>query len=689
MGVSRNNEPKIVMNGWRGLNESFAPAHLRPGDLASVRNMDLRDGIALTTRLGQTNEHDRDYYPNLTGVRRILRYKSSTGVKKRLVLFGNNLRADTNDNKQYDDIVTIPGTPWMIQYYDIVLFGSDQQDMGVYDPIGGTVTYPNMDNISPIQNLFHMDTEYDNGNLSDDWYVYRFTYEISVAGVFLGESGSLGYYDGTKRVFHHEQVDLSAQTNDDNTILFKRTGGEDNIDAVPSYVSAINIYRSLPLAAAPSAPYMVEEDATLEFVGSISMADMQAGTPLQVMFRDYGQTRPDAKAMRRTPSTYAPRSKQACFHKGRLWWSSVRIDGTYYPDTIACSPNDENGTEPFVFFPEMTWAVGAGEPDEINVFKSLRNQALAIIKEDKTYAVLGADDTILGIPDVSIQPIDRFSGCFAPDSAVEVDGGALMFLSETDVMLWDGAAPRGIGEDAIKATLAKIPAKRRKDAVAGFNPKQREYDLFITLPEAGTSTYNRAYVRYNRRRDSWTAGRIQRGVSAVCAVNDADAQGYMLWGIEDTPLPTFASTPWVMRADSGYVEGIDATPDHQEQIAFEADFGYQDGGAPWLRKQWKEIALEFESQVPVTATVWVDGKGPYLQTNLVPSVDEDTLVWGSGAWGEKKWARSLFGNSRRVLTRELATLPKGNSIRLILSGTNRYQPVRIYSATVFYTPEES
>lgn len=703
MSVARNNEPKIVMNGWRGLNEAFAPAHLQPGDLAAVKNMDLRDGVALASRLGQRGEHDRVYFPNLQGVRRMLRYKSSTGVKKRIVMFGNTLRADYNDNGKYGDdghgnnvdIVTIPGTPWFFQFYDVVLFGSDQQDMGVYDPIGGTVTYPNMDpNWGAFESWWSDPTDLtlgmrlvaDGGYITDEKYAYRFTFDISVGGVFLGETGPI---EASAGLFWTGNVDASGGADDDNYVQFQRPS-DYTIDRAPENVSAINFYRSAPISDAVS---IVEERYDLLWIGSVAWDTVVAATFRDVIFTDTGALG-FGKPIRRPSLIRAPRSKRIEMHKSRLWFSSPRIQAndetsyTYYPDLVAWCENGANGTEPLVVFPESTVPVGGGEPDEMTVIKSIRNQALGILKEDKTYAILGADDELFpGVPNLSVQLIDGFTGCSSPDTAVAVDGGAVMFLSERGVMVWDGAAPRPVKYDSIKNTLATIPGTRKAKAVASYNPFRREYDLFFTTSKTGG--YNRDYLRFNFNNNSWVGGELQRGVSAVLWVNDADADGYMLWGIDDVPFTTFASTPWVQKADSGFKEGVDANPNATEQIHFEVDLGYQDGGAPWLRKQWKEIAVEFESQVPLSLSLWVDNKGPYSQIDLSAPTDADTLVWGTSNWGESKWASSSFGTSRRILTNALNNLPKGNSIRCILSGINIYQPVKLYSVTVFYTPEES
>ena len=685
------------MNGWRGLNESLSPAHLRPGDLAAVSNMDIRDGIALSSRLGQTSEHNRTHPANLLGVKRILRYKSLTGVKKRLVMFGNNLRADTNDNGEYDYVCSIAGTPWLLQYYDVVLFGSEKSDMGVYDPINGGVTYPNARGVVSSTNGLTTANVDGDGFLDDSFYTYRYTYDISVGGVFLGETGNLHIVYKGSMYANTATFSFAARADNNNKVEFYR-GPDVDVAAIPSYVSSINIYRSPPLTATPASGHQKEERFDLVRAGSINMDDMRAATYGTLLFTDRGMV--FGKQIPRLSNGYMPRSKRVAMHKGRLWWSSPHIrendeaDYTYWPDLVACGPSGANGTEPFVFYPEMTWAVGAGEPDEITVFKSVRNQHLGICKEDKTFAVLGADTEIGdGVPDVAIQLVDAQTGCDAPDSCVEVDGGAIMFQSERGVMLWDGAAPRPVAFGNIKSTFNSILPTRKQYSVGAWNAKEREYDLFCTIPDNTTdagSSYNRHYLRFNATTQTWVSGKLQRGVGATCYVNDADAKGYMLWGIDDNPLPTFASTPWVMRADNGFREAIDDNPNGDEKIDFSVDFGYQDAGAPWLRKAWTEIAVEFESLVPLSVEIWVDSKGPFSpQAGISAPTGENDLTWGTSNWGEANWASSSFGVSRRVLTRSLNTLPKGNSIRVKLSGTNVYDPIHLYSVTVFYTPEES
>jgi hypothetical protein len=150
--------------------------------------------------------------------------------------------------------------------------------------------------------------------------------------------------------------------------------------------------------------------------------------PLDVIFTDDG--RPFGKQLRKHPLWNPIRTKLVALHKGRLWAASPLIkwneDSEYTPnpDLVAFSAFEANGTEPFVFFPESTVAVGAGEPDEMTAIESWRNQVALVLKANKMYGILGGDDELdFGIPNISVQLLDPNVGCIAPKTMVDIDGG--------------------------------------------------------------------------------------------------------------------------------------------------------------------------------------------------------------------------------------------------------------------------
>jgi hypothetical protein len=381
-------------------------------------------------------------------------------------------------------------------------------------------------------------------------------------------------------------------------------------------------------------------------------------------------------------------------HKGRLWLGSPSLRGneesdwTYWPDLVAFSQLEANGVEPCVFFPESTFAVGAGEPEPITLV-SFRNQVLLAFKPNKIFAIYGGDSELdFGQPNIEVRLLDPNVGCVAPDTIQFVDGG-VAWLSNRGPYIYDGTAPRPLRAERVKKTFKKMVASAKNRATGVYDSREREYTIFFT---GSASPYNREYMRFNFYTGAWTTGTLKRGVGAALDIREDDKEGYVLWGIDDSPLGTFASCPFVMRADNGTTEGFDPNASHTEYISFSADLGFLDGGEPWMDKRWKEILVEATSQVPLTLDILVDNKydsrlaGTSL--TLTPPVSDDTLVWGTGTWGASKWGLPNQGTTRRVLTRSLDTLPIGKSIRPIFSGSNYFEPVKIHSVTIFFEPEE-
>ncbi|MDH4038381.1 MAG: hypothetical protein OEV86_12965 [Candidatus Krumholzibacteria bacterium] len=797
MTVSRYSEPKIVLDGFPyGVNELSDPTHLRPGELAGVKNMVLRDGRTLESRLGQTGEHDRSYRPLAYGCKLLHRYMSLANDKRLLLVSRGKMYADTDDNRLFDEVVSITGTPATQQFYDSVLFCSDEYELAAWEP-GVGVERPNLNVFIGNQNFIKAWTqgEYDpawtpgegGGYLPYSKFEYYMTFDVSIGDTFLGETGPVettiaragssattyadafwysrvdlsiyaAFYavsvgidtagsghavndkvtvtggtilnvtsiDGGGGVTGVEiydavlnsseptnpvsqtattgsginaKFDLAFSSMSDNKVLFLRPN-DYWLSRIPPYVSAINFYRTPPLDSFSDYPY--DGNAYSAFwVGSVSMDSIRATTydPLlgPVIFEDDGSI--FQKQMRKPPLTSPPRSKHMTLHKGRLWMTSPSIKGnnetewTYYPDLIAFSAFEANGTEPMVFFPESTFPVGAGEPDEITGIRSWRNQVLLAWKANKMYAVLGGDDELdFGIPNISVQLIDPNVGCIAPNTICEVDGG-IAWLSNRGPYIYDGTAPRPLAAHKVKKSFERIPNNRRTSACAVYNSKEREYTIFYTDPNGTTSAYNRHYMTYNFGTATWTMGVLERGVNVALEVRDADVQSYTLWGLEDNTGTMLASTPLVQRAESGFLEGF-VTPAYgdSQKIDFSADLGFLDGGAPFMDKKFKEIIVEASSQVPLTLDILIDNKydsrAAGTSLTLDPPVSDDTLIWGEGNWGEKNWGSSLQGSTSIALTRNLDTLPVGKSIRPIISGINIYDPVKIHSITIYYEPKE-
>jgi hypothetical protein len=476
--------------------------------------------------------------------------------------------------------------------------------------------------------------------------------------------------------------------------------GHDNpLDSVPDYVQRINFYRSPPLDEFPSFPSQ-EIFFSAFYVGSADMDDVRAAAAEDIIFTDRGDV-PLGRQIRKDPLRFTPRTKRVAMHKGRLWAASPRLDylgdgeWTYEPDLVAFGALEANGTEPFVFFAESTVAVGAGEPDEITAIESWRNQVALVFKVNKFFGILGGDDELdFGIPNISVQLIDPNVGCIAPNTMIDIDGGKA-WLGNRGVYFFDGTVARPLDTHKIKQSFDRIPKLRRPTAAAVYNSKERELTLFHTRPgtASAASSFNRVVSRFNFGTRTWVQDELERGVGYATEVRDEDDESYVLWGIEDSTATVFASTPVVMRAEVGFLEGIDvAVTTDAHKIDFLADFGFLDDGLPWLEKSFKEILIEVSSQVPLTLDILIDNKYDSRvdgnSISLPLPTDTDALVWGTGQWGVNKWGSSMQGYTRRVLTTALKrTIPTGKSIRPIISGVNVYDPVKIHSITVFYTAE--
>jgi hypothetical protein len=309
------------------------------------------------------------------------------------------------------------------------------------------------------------------------------------------------------------------------------------------------------------------------------------------------------------------------------------------------------------------------------------------------YAILGADDEIdFGIPNISFRLISESVGCTAPHSIQATEAG-LTWMYHRTPYLYDGTVPKPLQAHRIKRTLSKIPAKRKAKIVSVNDTKERELNLFYTIPDGttGGSQYNRGRSRFNWFTGKWTHDVLPVGVGYAVEVKDDDSEGHVLWGVDDIPLVVFAQSRVVLRADSGFQDGKGFSQS-SASIPLSFQTAFLDDGRPFEDKRWLSMIVETNSQIPLTIDVLVDNRYDSRSTGagivLAPPAADGALVWGVGQWGVNTWgAIGVGGTKYRAIQRFGDTIPVGKSISLIGSGQNVYDPVEIYSITIFYKSE--
>jgi hypothetical protein len=520
---------------------------LKPGEFSRIENLD-RSTRALRTRLGQIGYLAKKYRLLFGPIRKLFRYRNSAGTKK-IVLYDGGVElvyGDADDGK-FDQIIALAPDAdknvWMEQYRETLLAGSDQGGIVAFNPAHTpTAATPKLGPFSfGTTGTGSLDATMavSGGGLLDQVYVWRVTFDIKVGEDFFAETAGSVFLDVVNWLFEEEVVNWTAESGDDNKATFIRPS-DAIVDALPDYISAVNFYRSPPLATTPTISEQNKEYGDFFYLGSVEMSVVRAASVGADIFVDDGSIALD-KQIPTGLRWYPPRGRYALMHKGRLRVLNARLSANvdppvydqHEPNKMYSSRFFSNQEEPLSFqtaAPAGTFGPWTGEG--LTGAASWRGKILLVFTPSSSNAVIGGDDFITStIENLQNEVLSSTIGCIAPRSIVTAEG-AVVWLAHDGIQLFDGRGPYPISSNEVKAYLQAIPGDMIRDAHAYYDSVDREYVLFIADPAYPGK--NRFEVRYSFLTKLWTTDRRKRGVGCALETRDSDQQPRVFLGLDAT-----------------------------------------------------------------------------------------------------------------------------------------------------------
>jgi len=209
-------------------------------------------------------------------------------------------------------------------------------------------------------------------------------------------------------------------------------------------------------------------------------------------------------------------------------------------------------------FPEMfpeRFSIDIGDSDgsPITGMRATKN-ALVVFKSRGIYLIKG--DPRSGF---YAETLNRDVGCWAPNSIAELPGLGLVFLSDKDIYLLEGALENTGTATKIVKLSTEIPGQMELintsaslKAIGSVYLKDNEY--WLSVPTHGSRKNNRLLV-YHYLVGSWS---MRENYPISCAAHSNDHRGYLFFGVDrlDTdPEDGFETTAYDDFADRSGLPG--------------------------------------------------------------------------------------------------------------------------------------
>ena len=184
---------------------------------------------------------------------------------------------------------------------------------------------------------------------------------------------------------------------------------------------------------------------------------------------------------------------------------------------------------PEVYPPDNVIPIGTAASGDFAGFYATKN-ALVVLKHYGIYLVKG--DPASGF---HAETLTEDTGCAAPNSLREVPGLGVVFLSDGDVWLLEGALENTGTPTGVRRISAPIPDHMDRlnrsallNACGEVYTRDREY--WLAVPTLGTTSNNRVLV-YHYDIGEWS---YRDGFPIACMRVSKDHRGYLFFGSNDT-----------------------------------------------------------------------------------------------------------------------------------------------------------
>lgn len=202
----------------------------------------------------------------------------------------------------------------------------------------------------------------------------------------------------------------------------------------------------------------------------------------------------------------------------------IKEGDDFYPHKVRWSTFAEEGAIPGEWIPQPSNEAGddllGDTPGIIMGSKRIRDK-LFIVKEDGVYEMVWIGGQYI----MQIQRLQGTVGTTAPNGFAEL-AGALVVMSSTDLLLFDGQRQRSISDARVrKAFFENLSEENWKKARVFYHAPTNQ--LFLAAVEAGYTQLSNAVI-YNAAEDSWGQMQLNRGYGFDIAYAQlrSDARSY-------------------------------------------------------------------------------------------------------------------------------------------------------------------
>jgi hypothetical protein len=344
-----------------------------------------------------------------------------------------------------------------------------------------------------------------------------------------------------------------------------------------------------------------------------------------------------------------PRAKCAATHMGSVFVANIMESGVAYPNRVRWShPNFPEDWRSLDFADIDTGHDG----DEITALVPFGDRLL-VFKKHSIHAIYGE-------PPEALQtfPVTYEVGAPSQEAVVATDMGVFFYSIPEGVFLYQGKEPRWQFERLQPATLpgGGISAATADQIQLGWGNRR----LWLSVPWEGGLTRDRVFVMDPQlgKDGSWTAYDLALGPFLEWSP-PGDATQFLaahVGGSRVLVLDQAGQAHDDFGAGAVHIESMFRT-------------SWMDLGEPAREKRWRapHVVMRGGSTAVIDAEGYVDYDPSSIRRHFAisTSADGSRLVWGSGLWGQARWARG--GDSQHVVKRG-ASLGNATAVALKFRG---------------------
>lgn len=724
--VGQHQRREYTVSGFGGgLNKSVSSFKLRDDELRDCQN--VRFGLSGSLKVrGGMNKYETSGLANQKEPRAMMRYNRSDDTSHIILQTEDELHVD-NGSGAFTNVGTVltgsDGFVDFAQWNDTVFIANGQGTPQTYNSDGSlleaTVTGAIGDSWMP--GYFDLTATGTDGRFPGGKdYAYRVTFDVYNGDDYLGETFPIhnGIYkaiggllrwqlpwDGFQDIYWCKHAVPTANQRIDIT---RGAGALIGDTALPSYVKTINIYRSVGNLSDNNDEQNYKIIAPIcYYLGSFSKDDYNDAEYGDVLLADYGDPpNGDLPLETQFNKEEPPISRYIAVHKNRMWYGNVKDtildnqiikEGQYFSATER--QTNENAR---VYFSEYlaplsvrytsSFDIGIHDGEGITKLVSWKNRALFAFKPNSIWGIFGGDnEAVKAVPDFELENIDEAVGCIAPRS-LAFGEGAIMFLSNRGVQIFDGTRSAPLFSQKIDTLLAKIPSTQREKACGVYVNKTRKYYLAVSTSDEDSSRKNvvfefdfftRTWARHVYRDE--TANTF--GFNSFIEFKRSDEVGKVLAAI-DKAGTVQTTTGAVQELDEVFYETIST-----DGIPWDASTKFYDCKDPHM-KTFVGVIVRAKSPQTITVNYNVD------EDTIVSTTPLTVTSTSTHAWNESglNWqGADPVETSTHVWTsvtqgETLVRFPqnvRGRRISLIFSGDANLDGTEIQGFTIIYLRDPS